>query len=147
MQQPCRDDDQLPPSTAQASSSAPLNASTAPRWLEPPATHLLYNQHAKGRLASYEPARTTLHFTFGSAVMIDFVKNWLHFAKKAGLTPYLVGASDGGLQKFCAADGVSAAAINPQLDVWTYELKRRARERARRVHAATAALLERRPTS
>ena len=113
--------------------------------------------------------------------MMDFVKNWLHFAKKAGLTPYLVGAADGALrtrrhaslgagpgtpaptalqyrvaglcqtpkawqlhsargkplrpclrtsphlaaalQKFCDAEGVSAAAINPRLDVWTYALK------------------------
>ena len=63
-----------------------------PLWLEPPQTNLLFNSHAQAQLAPYEPARTTLHFTFGSAVMMDFVKNWLHFVTAAGIGPYLVTA-------------------------------------------------------
>ena len=95
-----------------------------PLWLEPPQTNLLFNSHAQAQLAPYEPARTTLHFTFGSAVMMDFVKNWLHFAKKSGLTPYLIGAADTGTRDYCASAGVASAAIDPRLDVWTYQRKK-----------------------
>ena len=87
-------------------------------------TWLLHNEHSMAWLARYEPAQTTLHFTFGSAVMMDFVKNWLHFAKRAGLAPYLVGTADAALMKFCAAERIPAAAINPRLDVWTYQVKK-----------------------
>ena len=84
-----------------AAVAAPVRNKTSsrgvPLWLEPSHTNLLFNSHAQAQLAPYEPARTTLHFTFGSAVMMDFVKNWLHFAKKAGLTPYLVGTADTGM--------------------------------------------------
>ena len=95
-----------------------------PLWLETGETNLLFNSHAQAQLAPYVPARTTLHFTFGSAVMMDFVKNWLHFAKKAGLTPYLVGTADTGTRDYCAGAGVAAAAIDPRLDVWTYQRKK-----------------------
>ena len=101
----------------------PTQRSNDTRWLEPDRTHLLYNDHAKRQLAPYVPAATTLHFTFGSAVMMDFVKNWLHFAQKAQLAPLLVGAADGALNVFCEKEGYAAAAINPRLDVWTYKLK------------------------
>jgi hypothetical protein len=46
---------------------------------------LALNEPAKHALAAIEPRGTTIHFTFGTSVMMDFVKNWLHFAQKAGL--------------------------------------------------------------
>jgi len=89
------------------------------------AVALLFNQPARIELSSYTPRGTTLHFTFGSSIMMDFVKNWLHFVRQAALTPFLVGAADQGLLKFCDDDGVPAAAITPELDVWTYERKQK----------------------
>ena len=112
-----------PPPSPPAPALVQNSSRGVPLWLEPPQTNLLFNTHAQAQLALYEPSRTTLHFTFGSAVMMDFVKNWLHFAKEAGLTPYLVGTADAPLQKFCAAEGVAGAAIDPRLDVWTYHRK------------------------
>ena len=55
--------------------------------------------------------------------MMDFVKNWLHFVKKAGLGPTLVGAADAALLSFCNEHDVAAAGIIPELDVWTYRRK------------------------
>ena len=72
-------------------------------------------------LARYEPAQTTLHFTFGSAVMMDFVKNWLHFAKRAGLAPYLVGTADAALMKFCAEHPPAKLAGSPITEVKTFD--------------------------
>ena len=43
---------------------------------------------------------------------------------KAGLTPYLVGTADTGTRDYCASAGVAAAAIDPRLDVWTYQRKK-----------------------
>ena len=68
------------------------------------------------------------HFTFGSAVMMDFVKNWLHFVNRAQLTPFLVGAADTGLFKFCTDAHVASVAISPELDVWTYQRKPKLKE-------------------
>ena len=84
------------------------------------ASALLFNGPARAQLASRAPRGTTLHFTFGSTVMIDFVRNWLHFVRRAKLTPYLVGTADAGLLRFCDGEGYPAAAITPELDVWTY---------------------------
>ena len=55
--------------------------------------------------------------------MMDFVKNWIHFATKAALTPMLIGAADLRLLTACTDMGVPAAAIIPELDVWTYQRK------------------------
>lgn len=43
---------------------------------------------------------------------------------KAGLAPYLVGTADTGTRDYCASAGVAAAAIDPRLDVWTYQRKK-----------------------
>ena len=58
--------------------------------------------------------------------MMDFVKNWLIFIKRAQLTPYLIGTADSGLLKFCDGEAEAAAAISPELDVWTYKRKPKA---------------------
>eukprot|EP00967_Tisochrysis_lutea_P143220 scaffold265671_cov31-Tisochrysis_lutea.AAC.1 len=103
-----------------------------PRFLQPGASQLVFNEPAIRHLAANAPSgsipATTLHFTFGSAVMMDFVKNWLHFAGRAGLSPLLVGTADSGLLDFCNSQTVPAAAISPELDVWTYKRKERAKQ-------------------
>ena len=68
------------------------------------------------------------HFTPGSAVMMDFVKNWLHFVNRAQLAPFLVGAADTALFKFCTDAHVASVAISPELDVWTYQRKAKLKE-------------------
>ena len=45
------------------------------------------------------------------------------FARKASLSPLLVGVADQGLNAYCAEAAVPAAAISPELDVWTYARK------------------------
>ena len=104
-----------------------------PAWLlrASNSSALLLNAPARAALSAVaQPAGTTLHFTFGSAVMMDFVKNWLHFVKAAGIGPYLVGASDVPLLDFCNGQGVPAAAISPDLDVWTHTRRPRAKGEA-----------------
>ena len=59
----------------------------------PENTALVFNEAGREVFGQLEPLGTTIHFTFGSAVMMDFVKNWLHFVKAAGIGPYLVRAS------------------------------------------------------
>ena len=111
-----------PPTTSPPARAAGLSpAAELPRWLTPIGSALLFNAPARSALSGLAPKGTTLHFTFGSAVMMDFVKNWLHFVSRAGLTPYLVGASDVPLLSFCDNASVAAAGINPELDVWTHE--------------------------
>ena len=102
-----------------------------PAWLlrASNSSALLLNAPARAALSAVaEPAGTTLHFTFGSAVMMDFVKNWLHFVNRAQLTPFLVGAADTGLFKFCTDAHVASVAISPELDVWTYQRKPKLKE-------------------
>ena len=103
--------------------SPPPAPAVMPRWLEPDQSYLAFNEPARKAFARVEPVQTTLHFTFGSSIMMDFVKNWLHFIRKADLAPLLVGAADASLLEFCNKEGVPAAAINPELDVWTYRKK------------------------
>ena len=55
---------------AAAASSVP----TA-EWMDPEHNFLAFNEHAKRELTPVTPKGTTLHFTFGSGVMMDFVKN------------------------------------------------------------------------
>ena len=121
-----------PPPLADASSSGGRSGGSSttssspaalPSWLEAGKTALAFNEQAQASLAPFNPARTTLHFTFGSAVMMDFVKNWLHFVAKAGLGPILVGAADVPLLQACNKLRVPAAGIIPELDVWTYQRK------------------------
>ena len=118
-----------PPPPPQASVS-PLGSGTqpaaVPEWLQPSRTALAFNAAARSDLSGVVPRGTTLHFTFGSSVMMDFVKNWLHFVQRAGLSPYLVGAADVGLLRFCDEHRVPAAGIVPELDVWTYKKRSRA---------------------
>ena len=80
--------------------------------MAPDRTALVYNNASYAALAPYTPKGTTLHFTFGSAVMLDFVKNWLHFAHRAGLAPLLVGAADTGVHDFCTTEGVRHAHLS-----------------------------------
>ena len=95
-----------------------------PAYMRPERSALRFNNASAASLAPLgEPRGATLHFTFGSAVMMDFVRNWLHFVKRARIGPVLVGAADLGLLQFCDAEGVPAAAIAPELDVWTYKRK------------------------
>ena len=101
------------------------NGNPEMRWLERGRTALAFNQHALRTLSAVVPRQTTLHFTFGSAVMMDFVNNWLHFVSKAGMHPVLVGAADAPLLAACNQRRVPAAGIIPELDVWTYRRKPR----------------------
>ena len=113
-----------PPST-----ESPQAASGKPQsWLLPENTALVFNEAGREVFGQLEPLGTTIHFTFGSAVMMDFVKNWLHFVGRAQLTPYLVGAADAGLFSFCTDAHVASVAISPELDVWSYQRKPRRQE-------------------
>ena len=114
--------DLMPPPPPLPDTSDAMAPAKLPSWLLPNGSALAFNDHAQTTLASLEPRRTTLHFTFGSAVMMDFVKNWLHFVRKAMVgQPLLVGAADAPLLKQCNELRVPAAGIVPELDVWTYE--------------------------
>lgn len=98
-------------------------------------SHLSFNERAQATLGLFEPRQTTIHFTFGSSVMMDFVRNWLHFVTAARLEPFLIGAADLSLLTFCNEERVPAAAIKPELDVWTYRLRRASDERVYTMHA------------
>ena len=102
-----------------------LAPSSEPAWMQPDVSGraLALNAPARAAFSRIEPRGTTVHFTFGTSVMMDFVKNWLHFVKKAGLQPYLIGAADLTLLKACGEMGAAAAGIIPELDVWTYKRK------------------------
>ena len=63
-------------------SSAPASARRGFSWLGEDATNLRYNEAAVSQLTPVDPKRTTLHFTFGSNIMLDFVRNWLHFVRR-----------------------------------------------------------------
>jgi hypothetical protein len=134
-QQPPQPQQQQPPQPQQQPAAAAAAADAAPRvprvprWLQPEQSALAFNSPAVASLAAVTPKGSTLHFTFGSSVMMDFVKNWLHFITAPGtaLSPYLVGAADAGLLKFCDEHSIPAAAIIPELDVWTYTRKPRAK--------------------
>ena len=108
-------------STAQdAQQPLPSTLLTGAKWTPPPHSNLLANAPGSALLASADPSTTTLHFTFGSASMMDFLRNWRHFVIKAGLTPAIVGAADEDMLEACTAEGIGALSIVPELDVWTY---------------------------
>ena len=73
--------------TEPATTGAPATLANLPAWMLPEVSGraLALNEPAKHALAAVVPRGTTIHFTFGTSVMMDFVKNWLHFAQKAGL--------------------------------------------------------------
>ena len=132
-----------------ALTAAPTSAAGAalPAWMKPEVSGraLAFNAPGQAALASVEPRGTTMHFTFGTSVMMDFVKNWLHFVQKAGLSPLLVGAADATLLKTCTEMGVPAAGIIPELDVWTYKRKPKRAEVGALMKAAVLALALRSP--
>ena len=97
------------------STDAPSNGT----WLE--RSNLVLNTPALALLAHASPSNTTLHFTFGSIVMIDFIHNWFHYARRAGLSPALIGAADIATLDACSDEALPAIGINPDLDVWSYE--------------------------
>ena len=113
-----------PPTTG----SPPAASGKPQSWLLPENTALVFNEAGREVFGQLEPLGTTIHFTFGSAVMMDFVKNWLHFVGRAQLTPYLVGAADAGLFSFCTDAHVASVAISPELDVWSYQRKPKRQE-------------------
>ena len=122
------DDSAPPPPVPHAVDSPPPSSPSAavfstPGWMTPAKTYLSFNAPAKASLAPHPPHGTTVHFTFGSSVMMDFVKNWVHFVQKAQLTPFLIGAADLPLLRECTRLGLPAAGIDPSLDVWTYQRK------------------------
>ena len=110
----------LPANAAAAVASAPAEA---PAWMRPEASALAFNAPARAEFAGVSPRGATLHFTFGTSSMMDFVKNWIFFVRKAALSPFLIGAADKRLLDACSSMGVPAAAIIPELDVWTYQRK------------------------
>ena len=99
------------------------HAQTAPAagmWAPPPGSNLVANPPAASLLAGAAPSQTTLHFTFGSLSMLDFLHNWKHFVDRLGLAPALVGAADAQMLKACTREGIAAVGIAPELDVWNY---------------------------
>lgn len=96
---------------------------------------LSFNELARSSLDRPAARGATLHFTFGSSIMTDFVRNWVHFVRKAGLSPVLIGAADAALLEFCDREGLPAAAIKPELDVWTYQRREELSDKVYTMHA------------
>ena len=91
-------------------------------WRPPPGCNLKANDAAAALLADAPPESTTLHFTFGSAGMLDFLHNWRHFVLKRGIGPVvLVGAAEKKMFRACSDEGIPALGIADGLDVWTYK--------------------------
>ena len=89
-------------------------------WSPPAWSNLEANFPAALVLGAADPATTTLHFTFGSASMMQFFRNWLHFVKNVGIAPVVIGAADKQMYVQCTAESIAAIAIAPGLDVWNY---------------------------
>ena len=66
-------------------------------------------------MAGADPATTTLHFTFGSGTMMQFLRNWRHYILKAGIGPAIVGAADADMLAACTAEGIGAIGIVQEL--------------------------------
>ena len=65
-----------PPPAFDGLAERPAVVPTAvPDWLQPEHSYLAFNGHSRAALAHIVPKGSTLHFTFGSSVMMDFVKN------------------------------------------------------------------------
>ena len=91
------------------------------QWAPPPHSNLRANAPGGPIMASADPATTTLHFTFGSGTMMQFLRNWRHYIIQAGIGPAIVGAADADMLAACTAEGIGAIGIVQDLDVWTYE--------------------------
>ena len=89
-------------------------------WRPPVWSNIEANEQASMIFGDADPAKTTLHFTFGSASMMQFFRNWLHFVRKVGIGPVVIGAADKQMYVACTAEEIAAIAIAPGLDVWTY---------------------------
>ena len=92
------------------------------QWVPPPHSNLLANAPGGPIMAGADPATTTLHFTFGSGTMMQFLRNWRHYILKAGIGPAIVGAADADMLAACTAEGIGAIGIVQDLDVWTLTL-------------------------
>ena len=92
------------------------------QWVPPPHSNLLANAPGGPIMAGADPATTTLHFTFGSGTMMQFLRNWRHYILKAGIGPAIVGAADADMLEACTAEGIGAIGIVQDLDVWTLTL-------------------------
>ena len=99
--QPSLNDSLLPPLSTEP-----------PVWME--RSNLVFNSAARELL---HPIRTTaaapvtLHFTFGSIVMLDFVHNWIYFVRRAQLKPALIGAADVSLLQQCDKENLAAVGV------------------------------------
>ena len=85
-------------------------------WVPPAWSNLEANVPAALVLGEADPATTTLHFTFGSASMMQFFRNWLHFVRRAGIAPVVIGAADKQMFVECTREGIAAIAIAAGLD-------------------------------
>ncbi|KAL1519824.1 hypothetical protein AB1Y20_023330 [Prymnesium parvum] len=103
----------------------PPRAGMPSAWVAPRRSNLRANAPAAELLARLD-GPTTVHFTFGSFSMMEFLHNWRHFVQKAGLRPALVGAADHQMFVACEAEGIGALEIAGGLDVWTYTRSRNA---------------------
>ena len=116
--------DSSEPATAAEESTASMAKSEVNAgvvgWRPPPWSNLEPNTPASTLLASVDASKTTLHFTFGSISMMDFLRNWRHFVQRAGLAPAIVGAADGQMLAACTAEGIAAIGLVAGLDVWNY---------------------------
>ena len=111
----------LPAVLADAATAAAAGLLGGAQWVPPPHSNLQANAPGGPIMAGADPATTTLHFTFGSGTMMQFLRNWRHYIIKAGIGPAIVGAADADMLAACTAEGIGAIGIVQDLDVWTYE--------------------------
>ena len=114
-----RDDTSAADDGAQGGRAGEARPAT-PAWKLPEESNLVVNAPGTALLAATEPRTTTLHFTFGSLSMLDFLHNWRHHVERVGLSPALVGAADAQMLKACSREGIAALGIAQGLDVWQY---------------------------
>ena len=95
----------------------------APAAWEKPPHNLVFNAEATALLETMHPKVDTMHFTFGSQGLWEFLINWRHHHKQAGLPPPLVGAADVQMLARCTESSIAATGLRPELDVWNYTLR------------------------
>ena len=79
--------------------------------------NLRLNEPARRLFGSLRPATTpVIHFTFGSGAMLDFLRNWLHYVRRAGLEPAVAGAADAQMLAACSKEGIAALGIVEGID-------------------------------
>ena len=93
-----------PPCKTSSAVAAEVSADVgdSKEWSPPTGSNLRANEAAALLLATAEPRKTTVHFTFGSFSMMDFLHNWRHFILEAGLAPAVVGAADSQMFRACS---------------------------------------------